>query len=389
MRTKMNCLSIFFLLIFLFCGFTSDGWAKDPIKIGAFFALSGPAANIGTPTKLVAQMVVDKINKEGGVNGRPILLVIGDTESDPTKALMVAKKMVETDKIVALVGPTRTDSGMAVKPYIEQAEIPTVMTVGGDPVIMVPPFKWTFKSPQRSSTMVKKVFEYMKARGTKEIAILTSSDGFGKDGKIWMNKFSSEYGISVVADETFDPKDTDMTSQLTKIRSTGAQAIFCWTIGPAGAIIAKNVKQLGIMFPLYQCGGLADPKYIELAGDASEGNMFTCAKLMVEDQLRLNDPQKAVCIEFKNLYNNTYKFDKTFPINTHSGYAWDAINIIVNAMKKVGTDKYKLRDGIEDTKNYAGISGIYNITPEDHNGLGLNSLVIAKIENHKFKLISY
>ena len=110
--------------------------AEDPIKIGAFFALSGPAATIGTPTKLVAQMVVDKINKEGGINKRPLELAIGDTESDPTKALMEAKRLVEKDKVVALIGPTRTDEGMAVKPYIEDtAHIPIIMTIGGDPVI--------------------------------------------------------------------------------------------------------------------------------------------------------------------------------------------------------------------------------------------------------------
>ena len=276
-------------IVVLFCAFiVALSWGcakkeepvkKEPIKIGAFFALSGPAAFIGTPTQLVAEMVVGKINKEGGINGRPLELVMGDTESDPTKAILVAKRLVEVEKVVALIGPTRTDTGMAVKKYIEEKQIPTVMTVGGDPVIMegvhggkdFGTAKWIFKSPQRSSIAAKKIYLFLQAKGYRKVALITASDGFGRDGKRWLTKLAPEYGLEIVADESFGPKDADMTAQLTKIKNAKAQAIVCWTIGPAGAIVAKNVKQLGIKFPLFQCHGLPDPKYIELAGKASEG----------------------------------------------------------------------------------------------------------------------
>ncbi len=130
--------------------------AADPIKLGAYFDLTGASAAIGTPTKLVAEMVVKKINQEGGINGRPLELVIADDEGDPTKAAIIVKKFIETDKVTAIIGPTRTDTGMASKPTIEQMKVPTFMCVGGDPVITVPPFHWTFKSPQRTSVAVKK-----------------------------------------------------------------------------------------------------------------------------------------------------------------------------------------------------------------------------------------
>jgi len=365
--------------------------AAEPIKIGAFFALSGPAAFIGTPTKLVAEMVTEKINKEGGINGRPIQLVIGDTESDPTKAVMVFKKFVNVDKVDAVIGPTRTDTGMAVKKLAHESQMPTVMTVGGDPVIMggekLGPFDWVFKTPQRSSVAVQKVYQFLKKRNVKKIALITSSDGFGKDGKGWLVKFAPEYGLEIVADEGFEPSDTDMTPQLTKIKASPAEYIVCWTIGPAGSIVAKNVKQLGIDKPLFQCHGLPDPKYVELAGAAAEGNLMPSTKLMAADQLPDADPQKKVILEFIRLYNEVYKFDKQFPINTHSGYAWDAMYLIANAMKKVGTDKAKVREAIENTKGYVGISGVFNLTPEDHNGLGVDSMIIVKVEGGKWKLV--
>ena len=364
---------------------------KEPIKIGALFALSGPAAAIGTPTKLVAEMAVAKINKEGGINGSPLELVIGDTESDAAKAATIAKKFIYQDKVAAIIGPTRTDSGMSVKKIVEDAGMPTFMTVGGDPVIMdgekFGPFKYVFKSPQRSSIAVGKLYSYLRTKEIKTIGLLTATDGFGKDGLLWLEKLAPDYGLEIVAKECFGPQDTDMTAQLTKIKNAKPQAIICWTIGPAGAIVAKNKTQLGITdIPLFQCHGLPDPKYIELAGKAAEGNRMPSTKLMAVDELPDTDPQKPVIKEFIHLYKDVYHYDKQFPINTHSGYAWDAIMIVANAMKKAGTDPAKLRDAIEQTKGYVGVSGIYNITPEDHNGLGEDSMVIVQVKDGKFEL---
>jgi branched-chain amino acid transport system substrate-binding protein len=378
------------VMIFSWC-LAGSSSAQEPIKIGAFFALSGPAATIGTPTKLVAQMVVDKINKGGGINKRPLELVVGDTESDPTKALMEAKRLVEKEKVVALIGPTRTDEGMAVKSYIEDtAHIPIIMTIGGDPVIAggkFGPFRWTFKTPQRTTVAVKKVYDYLQSRKLTKIALLTATDGFGKDGLNVLKQLAPEYGLEIVAEEAFAVADTDMTPQLVKIRASGAQALVCWTIGPAGARVAKNVKQLALTIPLLQCHGQPDPKYIELAGDASEGSIMPSTKLMVVDQLPDTDPQKAVIEEFISLYKDTYHYDQQYPINTHSGYAWDAIYLLANAMRQVGTDPEALRTAIEQTRGYIGISGIYNLTPEDHNGLGTDSMVIVKVEKGKWVLV--
>jgi len=374
----------FLSTLFIFAGLAQ---AAEAIKLGAFFDLTGAGSAIGTPTKLVAEMVVKRINAEGGINGRPLQLVIADDEGDPTKAAIIAKKFIESDKVVAIIGPTRTDTGMAAKPIIEQMKVPTFMCVGGDPVVTVPPFKWTFKSPQRTSVAVKKSYDYMKRKGIQKIAIITSADGFGRDGKNWLEKLAPEYGLKILMGESFQPTDSDMTAQLIKIKAASPESIICWTIGKAGSIVAKNTKQLAIQSPLFQCHGLPDPIYIKLAGEASEGNIMPSTKLMVASQLPDSDPQKKVISEFIRLYTDVYHYDRQFPINTHSGYAWDAIYIVANAMKKAGTDNEKLRDTIEKTKGYVGISGIYNITPEDHNGLGVDSMVMVQIAGGQWKML--
>ncbi len=374
-------------LVMLVAGGVQAADQKQPIKIGAMFALSGPAAHIGTPTKLVAEMVVAQINKAGGINGRPLELIIGDTESDPAKAATIAKKFIHSDKVAAIIGPTTTGSGMQVKKIVEEAGVPTFMCVGGDPVIMggkFGPFTYVFKSPQRSSVAVKRLFTYLKEKKITKLGLLYASDSFGKDGAAWLEKLAPDYGITLVAKESFGPKDTDMTAQLTKIKNAGPQGIICWTIGPAGAIVAKNKAQLGLNLPLFQCHGLPDPKYIELAGKASEGDRMPATKLMVAADLPDTDAQKKVIQNFIHLYTDVYHFDKQFPINTHSGYAWDAISIVANAMRKAGTDPKALRAAIEETKGYVGVSGIYTLSPEDHNGLGPDSMVIIQVKDGKF-----
>lgn len=362
--------------------------SAETIKLGAFFDLSGRAAFIGTPTKLVAEMVVDKINAEGGINGKKLELVVGDTEADPAKAVSIVRRFIHRDNVVAIIGPTLTDVGMAVKPHIDRSRIPIIMTVGGDPVIMggqFGSFEWVFKSPQRSSTAVERLFIYLQEKGLTRVALLAAADGFGKDGQRWMEALAPDYGIEIIAQESFGTRDTDMTAQLTRLRNSNPQAILTWTIGPAGSIVAKNRAQLGIDIPLFQCHGLPDPKYIELAGPASEGDRMPSTKLMVADELPDSDPQKAVIQEFIQLYKEK-GYDRQFPINTHSGYAWDAIMIIARAIEKVGTDPEALRQAIENTTDYIGVSGIFTMTAEDHNGLDVDSMVIVQVKDGGFTL---
>jgi len=365
-----------------------SAFAEDTIKLGALFDLSGRAAFIGTPTKLVAEMVVEKINSEGGINGKMIELVLADTGADPAKTASIVKKFIYKDNVVAIIGPTLTDTGMNVKKVVDDGETPIFMTVGGDPVIMggkFGPYTWVFKSPQRSSIAVERLFIYLKDKGLTKVALLSAADGFGKDGSHWMNELAPKYGIEIIARESFGTRDTDMTAQLTKVKNAKPQALIAWTIGPAGSIIAKNKVQLGIDLPLFQCHGLPDPKYVELAGAASEGDRMPATKLMVADELADSDPQKPVIQEFIKLYQEK-GYDKQFPINTHSGYAWDAIMMVANAIDKAGTDKQALRAEIEATTGYIGISGIYNITPEDHNGLGVDSMVMVQVKNGAFTM---
>jgi branched-chain amino acid transport system substrate-binding protein len=356
--------------------------AAEPIRIGGLFDLSGKAQHIGTPTRDVAQLVIERLNKGGGLNGRPIELVVADTQSEPSQAVVALKRLISKDKVVAVIGPTTTGAAMACLAAIEEAQIPMVACVGGDAPVN-PARKWVFKTPQRTSTAVERLYTYLKAHGLTQVGLLCASDKFGQEGEEYLKSLAPKFGLSITVRESFDPMDADMTVQLTKVAAAKPAAVVIWTIGPAGAIVAKNARQTGLKLPLFQCHGQPDVSYIKLAGDAANDTAMPSTKVMVSDQLPENDRQRSVVGDFVK----EYQARGIGSLGAHSGYAWDAVQLVFKAMEKAGTDPGALRQAIENTKDYVGVSGIYNLSATDHCGLGVDSLVIVKVQDGKWKLV--
>lgn len=360
----------------------SGAFAAKEIKIGGLFALTGKAAHIGIPTKQVANMVIENINKSGGINGAKLTLVVADTRSEPAQAVIALKKLISKDKVVAICGPTTTGEIMACIPTIEQEGIPVVACVGGAaPVTPIRPY--VFKSPQKTSSAVARIFIHLRSKNVKSIGILCASDKFGQEGEEILKDLADNYGIKIVAQEKFNPEDKDMSVQVGKIAAKKPQAMIVWTIGPAGAVVTKNARQLKVPFQIIQCHGQPDPIYLKLAGTSANGTFMPSTKLMVADQLPASDKQKKVVQDFVK----QYKAKGYGEVSTHSGYAWDAIQIIAKGLKAAGTDKKKLRAAIESVKNYVGVSGIYNLSSKDHTGLDSTSLVMVEVKNGKWTLV--
>ncbi len=366
-------------------------FGAEPIKIAGIFALTGRAAHIGTAQRDAVILAIDEVNGMGGINGRMLEMVMEDTESDPTKAVIALKKVLESQDVVAIIGPTLTGTAMAMRIFIEEAKIPAFMHSGGDVILMAPLDKndpkslpkWTFKSPYKAADAMGKICQYMSKHGIKKIGFIYSNEGFGKDGLKNVNVQAPKYGLEVVAQEAFQPKDVDMTAQLTRINAKGVDGIIAWTVGPAMGIIAKNVKQLGIAAPLFECHGAGDPIFWKVAGEAGEGVMMPSTKIVVADQLSDNDVQKKKIVDYVKAYKEKFNQEP----GTMVAYGADAAFIVIDAIKKAGTDRSKIRDAIENTKGYVGISGIYNISAEDHNGLSMSDIVMIKATQGGWKLL--
>ncbi|HSO80822.1 MAG TPA: ABC transporter substrate-binding protein [Chromatiaceae bacterium] len=357
--------------------------AADSIKIGTFLAVTGPAAFLGDPELKTLQLYVDAINQQGGLLGKPVELIHYDTGGNAKEAVNFFKRLVKKDQVDVIVGGSSSGESLAVMPLAEEEQIPFISMAGAVKIIE-PVQKWTFKTPHTDRMAAAKIYTDMKRRGLTKVALISGDGGFDKSGREESLKLAPEYGITIVADESYGNKDTDMTAQLTKIRDSGAQAILNFGFGTGPAIVTKNLRQLGIELPLYQSHGVASKKYIELAGAAAEGVRLPASALLVPEKLADTDPQKPVLLAYQQKYQAAHG-----DVSTFGGHAYDALFLAVEAIKRAGTtDKAKVRDEIEKTQGFAGTAGIFNMNPQDHMGLGLDAFKIVEIRNGDWTIVN-
>jgi branched-chain amino acid transport system substrate-binding protein len=376
-----NIFRTIFVLIFSFL-MAGAVFAAPPIKVGALFSVSGPASFLGEPERNTAEMMVAEINKAGGIKGRKLELIVYDTQGDATKAVQAVNKLIKDDKVVAIIGPSTTGDSMAVIPVVEKAQIPLVSCAAGIK-ITDPVKKWVFKTAQNDVLAVMKIYKNLQKQKINKIAILTVSDGFGSSGREQLKLQAKEFDINIVSDETYGPKDTDMTVQLTKIRPSAAQAIICWGTNPGPATVARNAKQLGIKIPLYMSHGVSSKKFIELAGDSAEGIILPSGRVIVADQLPKSDPQKKSLMNYVNKYREHYKVEG----DHFGGHAYDAVMLLKKAMEQGGFTSAAIRDQLEKIKKFSGIGGTFSYSPQDHAGLTSDAFVLVRIEKGDWQLI--
>lgn len=355
------------------------------IKIGAIVSATGPASFLGDPELKTLELYVKKINEAGGVNGDTLELVHYDTGANPKKAVTFTKRLVSQDNVVAIIGPSTTGETMAIIPFMDRYEIPLVSMAGGISIID-PVKKYVFKVPATDRMACQRLMEDIKQRGMKNVALISGTGGFGKSMREQCIDVAPDFGIKIVADETYGPKDADMTSQLIKIKNTsGVEAIINPGFGQGPAIVTKNYKQVGITAPLYQSHGVASKKFIEIAGEASEGVRLVSPPVVVAEKLDDSFANKDVAQSYKAEYEKAYDSK----VSSFGGHAYSALYMIVEAIKQTGSsDPKKIRDGIENIKNFKAVDGVFNMSKDDHLGLDTKSgMVLLEIKNGDWNLV--
>jgi branched-chain amino acid transport system substrate-binding protein len=271
---------------------------------------------------------------------------------------------------------------MAVKKVAEDGQT-TLISCAAAEVIVDPVARYVFKTPQKDSFAAQMIFEEMRRQKISTIAIAAGNDGFGKAGKEQLEKMAPRFDIKVAASETYDSKATNLGALVAKLKAdTSIQAVVNWSVVPAQAIIATNMRQAKWTVPLFQSHGFGNIKYAEAAGPAAEGIIFPCGRLLVVDALADDHPQKALLSEYKRDYEAKYKEDAS----AFGGYAFDAMNMVAAAVRQAGNDRAKVRDAVEGLKNFAGVGGMFSFTPQDHNGLTIDSFALLTVKDGKFIL---
>lgn len=353
--------------------------AGTPYVIGAVFDVTGPGSPLGTPEQDTVKMLVKQINDHGGIKGHPLQVIFADNGSDEAKSVMAMKKLIESDKVLAIIGTSQTGTTLAGAETVASAKIPLISCAAG--VKIVDPVQpYIFKTAQSDVHAVAKVLDYCKAKKLRKVAIITVSNAFGDSGKQQLKKQTPGQGINIIAEESFGTNDPDMTAQLMRIRNSRPDAVICWGTNPGPAIVAKNMVKLGMKMPLLMSHGIANKKFIELAGDAADGVIFPSGKLLVADTLPNADPQKFVLLDYTKDFQKEY--GRT--ADTFGGHAFDALNLVVQALRKVGPDRDKIRAELERS-HFVGISGVFDFSAQDHNGLDKDAFVMVKIDNGAWK----
>ncbi len=356
----------------------------EPIKIGAVVSLTGTYAGLGEPEKATLEMEVERINAAGGINGRPIELIIEDDATDEAKAVAAAAKLIEQDKVIAIIGATGTGQTMAMRGDIQRAGVPQVSMAGGT-VITAQFDPLVFATPWSNTIVVPYTLEALKADGITKIAVISDSGGFGKDGVAVLQAEAPKAGIEIVANETFNPGDTDMTAQLTKIKGTAAQALVMWSAGKEAATVVKNARDLGLELPIYGSHGNARKEFAEGAGEAGDGVRFAAGKILVPETYGEGTEAYKVATDFIARFT-----EKTGSApSTFAGHAYDALYLIVEAAKRVQGEltPAALRDEIEKTSGFVGIGGTFNMSPTDHNGLTKDDLTLYEVKDGAFTVV--
>ena len=358
--------------------------ASAQIKIGSVLSVTGPASFLGDPEKKTLEMYVDQINAKGGVNGQKLQLIIYDDAGNANSAKTFATRLIEEDKVVAMIGGTSTGATLAMIPVFEDAQVPFISLAGAIQIVE-PVRKWVFKTPHTDKMACQKIFADLKARNLTTVGMISGTDAFGKSMRDQCVAVAPQDGIKIAHEETYGPRDSDMTPQLTNVKNTaGVQAVVNPGFGQGPAIVTRNYKQLGITLPLYESHGVASKQYIELAGAAAEGVRLPAAALLIADKLPANDPQKPVVVN----YTKEYEAKTGQAVSTFGGHAYDGLMILVQAMQRAkSAEPAKVRDEIEKTKGFVGTGGIVNMSLTDHMGLDLSAFHMLEIKNGDWTLV--
>jgi len=362
--------------------FAVSAFAADTLKIGAILAVTGPASFLGAPEARTLEMLVEDINAKGGIIGKKVELLVKDSQGSPEKAVSFAKQLIEEEKVFAIIGPSTSGETMAIKNLAEEGKTLLISCAAAE-VIVNPLAKHVFKVAPRDSYAAIKIFDQMKKMKISKIGVLSSNTGFGKAGKEQLEKLAPERGIQIVVNEVYDKAATDLTAEVTKLKAARVQAIVNWSIEPAQAIVIKNARQIGMTVPIFQSHGFANINYCKMCGSAAEGVIFPASRLVVADALPDKNRQKPVIMAYKKAYESKYNEE----VSTFGGHAYDSLMLLARAIREAGDNPEKVRTSFENIRNFVGTAGVFNFTPQDHNGLDIDAFAMLTVKDGKFVLL--
>ncbi len=361
--------------------------ASDSLKIGAILDITGGASFLGVPEANAAKLAIKLANEAGGIDGKQVELLLEDGTSTETGAVLGTRKLISQSNVSAIVGPSRTGGALALLSLVTESEVPMLAPVSGVTVVQpVAERKWVFRPGQGGDLSVAKVVDYMERAGWDKVGILYVSDAYGEDGRDNLRALVSKRDVVLAQEESFPPDATDLKSQLTKLKNSGVDAIFMHGYGAPSVVVYRNARELGLGIPIISGHGQANSAFRDAVGEDVVGQPIVGAPVLVWQDLPDNHPQKAISEAFVTSYSAEYGVAP----DMFAGVSFDATNMVIDAMRAVGGERQAIRDWLEtNVKNYVGVTGVFNFSPEDHAGLTSDALVMMIATPDGWQLADY
>ncbi len=377
---------------------TAPARLGTPYRIGFISSVTGPGASLGTPERDVARLVQERLNREGGITGpdgvrHEVQILIHDDQSRADVAASLARKLIVEEQVHILIGTTLSGPSLAIVPIATELRTPTISMASARAIIEDPATKrmrtWIFKPVPENLHSAAKQAEYLKAVGLTRVCHLYENTAYGQDTFASAQQEFPKVGIRILYGDSFDRFATEFP-QVTRVRASGCQAVVIGSIPPAAAVI--NVAVAGRVGPrkIVHGHGACSYDLIRTAGQAAEGTVMPCGKILVADQLPITDPVRRVNLELIAEYS---RITGGQPISTFAGHAYDALQWALIGLRAVpdGQSLPRIRelarDAIERIRNYVGTHGIMNLSPEDHLGFNPKDFVIVTVQGGRFVLL--
>jgi len=353
----------------------------EDFKVGASVALSGYLAVIDAPWKDGVILGAEAINQKGGLLGHNVSVVFEDMRAEPAEAVTVVRKMISSDKVSVLINGCSSAGNAAIAPLVAQAHVPMLLCS------ILPPKKedhiWAFSLLPLPRFEIEPRFGYLQKTGIKKVGLLFDPTPYAGAQKKSAEDLAAKYGLEIVAAEQYKPADADMTSYFIKLKEAGAEAVLKLGIGPSTITAAKALKQLGMTAPL-----LSSTDDLSVMNGAAEvlgpQFLFVAQRIQIIDLLPKTDAGVKAASGFLGRWKA--HFGDRDP--TWGSRGWDAFQIAATAIKKAGsTDGNRVRDTIESIAGFQGASGELNFSASNHYGVTTNPYYVARIEDHKIKLV--
>jgi branched-chain amino acid transport system substrate-binding protein len=322
---------------------------SGPVKIGAFGPISGNAAAQGQSLRTGMEMVVKVRNASGGVLGRPIDLVVGDDAGKPEEAAVIARRFATRDNVCIALGSVSSPASLAAAQVFREEQLPQIVVSGTAQRITTQGNEWVFRCTIPDRKFVADLVDFINEKfpKLKRFGFIYVNDDFGKGGFDSFVEAAKKYGISVAAGESYTRGDVDFTAQLTKIRGANPDGLVDWSRYTEGALIQRQLRQMGMTLPRFGSDGIAPPAFLELAGEAANGVIYATH---FSPATSADNPQAVRFIEaFRKEYGK-------LPDYVHA-QAFDAINVALAAIERAkSTERTAIRDALRKT-DYQSVRG--------------------------------